>query len=112
MTIDPPRRRRGGPFTIPDVLRQAGLSRVVLHRWCHAGHLRARVGENGRREWPTEEVRVALLMKRLQEAGFPLPMAAGVARRFVEHDQAEQVLVPGVVLLIDEPNEHRTATAW
>lgn len=105
-------KRRGGPTFIPDVLTQAGLSRVVLHRWCKAGHLRAKLGENRRRTWPVREVRVALLMKRLSEAGFPLVLAATVARRFVATGAAEQVLAPGLTLVIDEPAEHRHAREW
>lgn len=76
-----------------------------LDHWVRRGWL-SPVGGNGtghRREWPARERRVALVMKRLTEAGFQVETAADVARIVVELGVAEVHLGYGVTVRVDEP---------
>lgn len=65
------------------VFTTAGITERQLGHWIRQGYLHpVHVGGSGHpREWPWQEIRVALLMKRLTDAGFGPAKAAVIARR-------------------------------
>jgi DNA-binding transcriptional MerR regulator len=105
--------RIGGPKFTPAALEEAGVNRRRLHHWHALGHLRAPLAVQGnRRVWNAEELRVALLMARLVDAGVDLTRAAQFAREVVTKGRTSFSIAQGLSLQIRELEEHRTARPW
>lgn len=94
----------GGPKFTPDALERAGITQRRLNHWHAKGYLNAPLVPPGnrRRQWTAQEVRVALLMARLLDAGIDLPRAAGMARNVVTKRQRSFELAEGLHLQVRE----------
>jgi hypothetical protein len=75
------------------ILRDAGITYRQVDSWCRNYYLRPwhDGGQGNRREWPTEELEVALLMKRLIDVGILAGQAAGIARQVLKARRAAGV---------------------
>jgi hypothetical protein len=98
------------------ILRDAGITYRQVDSWCRNGYLRPwnnDCGQGSQREWPDEEIQIALTMKQLIDVGIRAGKAAGIARKLVRTRRALGVadapisldLGNGVVLTL-EPVEY------
>jgi hypothetical protein len=98
--------RKGGPKFTPAILERAGLTRRQLDYWCQRGLLRCPI-VNKRRMWPHGEIRTALLLQKLSDAGLSLERAGEVARATIS-GEAQHSLAPGVLLIVTEAAEAKS----
>lgn len=109
-THEPP---RGGPKVSPAALDDAGITRAQRNYWCNTGILRAPLDpDTGRRVWTAGEVRVAVLLIRLINAGVNLNAAVAIARDVVERSTNIHDLGQGISLVVRESAAQRSVTAW
>lgn len=82
-------------------LLAAGLTYRQIDVWVHKNWVRptAKGGTGHPRQWPLREVRIALLMKRLTDAGITPATAATIARR-AEHAQ-DDLGIPELPVTVD-----------
>lgn len=85
-------------MTALNTLHAAGITDRQIDVWTSNRWVRPRTkGRGSPRVWPAEEVRVALLMKLLFDAGFVAARAAGIAREA----QAAQDEFPSLSVTVD-----------
>jgi hypothetical protein len=98
------------------ILCDAGITYRQVDSWCRNGYLRPRnndCGQGSLREWPDDEIKIALTMKQLIDVGIRAGEAAKHARKVVKTRRALGVddapisldLGNGVVLTL-EPVEY------
>jgi hypothetical protein len=105
--------RRGGPKYTPSILEEAGIPPHTLRRWVREGHLNVPLHSTGnKRIWNPREVRIALLLQRLTDAGLPTATAAKVARSVVLTGRTAVDIGEGVSVAVAENPEHRRASAF
>lgn len=93
----------GGPKFTPAALDAAGITPRRRNHWVDLGLIEGkRDKRTGRFTWTTDATRQALLIDRLANLGFPLPMASRVARAVVKDGQALVLVAPGVWVQLDD----------
>ena len=98
-------------LTAGQLARHAGIRYHLVYQWTGRGYLRPvgrAEGSGSVRRYHERELRVAILMVRLLDAGFTACAAAGLAREITEAwgtltPDAMSVIGDGVTLIVSDP---------
>jgi hypothetical protein len=95
---NPPGTRR----SVPDELAAAGISARMRNHWAALGVIGLEQDPiSGRYLWTADDIAVALLVKRLVDAGLPLAMAGTVAQLKVRRGRSRMPVADGVYVSVD-----------
>lgn len=90
--------------SVPDELLEAGISARMRNHWAALGVIGIdQDPQSGRYLWTQDAISVALIVKRLLDAGFPLVIAGRVAQHSVRHGRERVAVAPGVHVSVERP---------
>lgn len=94
----------GARQSVPDELAEAGITARMRNHWAALDVLGIDQDPvTGRYLWNRDTIEVALLVKRLLDAGFPLVIAGQVAQHQVRHGRRRVAVAPGVYVSVERP---------
>lgn len=94
----------GADRTVPEELAEAGITARMRNHWAANGLVGVEQDpETGRYLWTEADTRLALAIKRLFDAGFPLALASTVAQHSIRHGRARVAVAPGVFVSVERP---------